>query len=86
MFVREAEFGINISQLKFSIAETKGVRRSKLAKSLLDALVPKEVQIKSTVFKTADGKLALGQKLVAAIKYKFISVVIFKDSLQNRKI
>ena len=57
-----------------------------MAKSLLDALVPKEVQIKSTVCETADGKLALGQKLVAAIKYKFISVVIFKDSLQNRKI
>ena len=86
MFVGEAEFGIQKSHLKLRIAETKGVTRSKLAKSLLHALVPKEVQIKSTVFGTADGKLALDQKLVAAIKCKFISVAISKDSLQNRKV
>ena len=44
MIVGEAEFGIQISQLKLSIAETKGITRSKLAKTLLDALVPREVQ------------------------------------------
>ena len=79
MFVGEAEFGIQISQLKLSIAETKGTTRSKLAKSLLDALVPKEVQVKSTVFGTAHRKLALDQKLVAAIKCKFVSVEISKE-------
>ena len=73
MFVGEAEFGIQISQLKLSIAETKGTTRSKLAKSLLDALVPKEVHVKSTILGTADETLALDQKLVAAIKCKFIS-------------
>ena len=83
MFVGEAEFEIQISQLKLSIAETKGITRSKLAKTLLDALVPKEVQIKSMVFGTADGKLPLDQKLVAAIKCKFISVETSKGSLQN---
>ena len=86
MFVGEAEFGIQISQLKLSIAETKGIKRSKLAKTLLDALVPKEVQLKSTVFGTADGKLPLDQKLVAAIKCKIISVEISKGSLQNWKV
>ena len=79
MFVGEAEFGIQISQLKLSMAETKGTTRSKLAKLLLDALAPEEVQVKSTVFGTADGKLALDQKLVATIKCKFISVEIPKE-------
>ena len=86
MFVGEAKLAIQISQLKFSIAETEGITRSKLVKSLLDALVPKEVQVKRTVFGTADGKLPLGQKLVAAIKCKFISVEISKNFLQNRKV
>ena len=83
MFVGEAEFGIQISQLKLSIAETKGITRSKLAKTLLDALFPKEVQVKSTAFGRADGKLPLDQKLVAAIKCKIISVETSKGSLQN---
>ena len=86
MFVGEAEFGIQISQLKLSIAETKGITRSKLAKTLLDALFPKEVQVKSTVFGRADGKLPLDQKLVAAIKCKIISVETSKGSLQNWKV
>ena len=83
MFEGEAEFGIQISQLKLSITETKGITRSKLGKTLLDALVPKEVQVKSTVFGTADGKLPLDQKLVAVMKCKIISVETSKGSLQN---
>ena len=83
MFVGDAEFGFQISHLKFSIAETKGITRSKLAKTLLDALVPREVQVKSTVFGTADGKLPLDQKLVAAIECRIISVETSKGSLQN---
>ena len=83
MFEGEAEFGIQISQLKLSITETKGITRSKLGKTLLDALVPKEVQVKSTVFGTADGKLPLDQKLVAATKCNIISVETSKGSLQN---
>ena len=75
--------GIQIPQLKLSIAETKCITRSKLAKTLLDALVPREGQVKSTVFGTADGKLPLDQKLVAAIKCKFISVETSKGSIQN---
>ena len=59
-------------QLKLGIPETKGITRNKLAKALLDALVLKEVQVKTTVFETADRKLALHQKLVTAIKCKFI--------------
>ena len=54
-----------------------------MAKTLLDALVPREGQVKSTVFGTADGKLPLDQKLVAAIKCKFISVETSKGSIQN---
>ena len=83
MFVGEAEFGIQISQLKLSLAETKGITRSKLEKTLLDALVPKEVQVNSILFGTADGNLPLDQKLVAAIKCKIISVEFSKGSLQN---
>ena len=83
MFVGEVEFGIQISKLKLSIAETKGITRNKLAKTLLDALVPKEVQVKITVFGTADWKLPLDQKLAAAIKCKIISVETSKGSLQN---
>ena len=80
---RRSRIGIQISQVKPSIAETKGITKSKLAKTLLDGLVPREVQVKSTVFGTADGKLPLDQKLVAAIKCKFISVETSKGSLQN---
>ena len=86
MFLGEAEFGIQISQIKLVIAETKGITRNKLAKTLLDALVPREVQVKSMVFETADGKLPLDQKLVAAIKYKVTSVETSKGSLQNCKV
>ena len=86
MFLGEAEFGIQISQIKLVIAETKGITRNKLAKTLLDALVPREVQVKSMVFETADGKLPLDQKLVAAIKYKITSVETSKGSLQNCKV
>ena len=86
MFVGEVEFGIQISKLKVSIAKTKGITRSKLAKTLLDALVPKEVQVKITVFGTADWKLPLDQKLAAAIKCKIISVETSKGSLQNWKV
>ena len=86
MFLGEAEFGIQISQIKLVIAETKGITRNKLAKTLLDALVPREVQVKSMVFETADGKLPLDQKLVAAIKYKITSVETSKGSLQNWKV
>ena len=83
MLVGEVEFGIQISKLKLRIAETKGITRSKLAKTLLDALFPKEVQVKSTVFGRADGKLPLDQKLVVAINCKIISVETSKCSLQN---
>ena len=86
MFLGEAEFGIQISQIKLVIAETKGITRNKLAKTLLDALVPREVQVKSMVFETADGKLPLDQKLVAAIKYKITSVETSKGSLQSWKV
>ena len=86
MFLGEAEFGIQISQIKLVIAETKGITRNKLAKTLLDALVPREVQVKSMVFETADGKLPLDKKLVAAIKYKITSVKTSKGSLQNWKV
>ena len=86
MFLGEAEFGIQISQIKLVIAETKGITRNKLAKTLLDALVPREVQVKSMVFETADGKLPLDKKLVAAIKYKITSVETSKGSLQNWKV
>ena len=86
MFLGEAEFGIQISQIKHVIAETKGITRNKLAKTLLDALVPREVQVKSMVFETADGKLPLDKKLVAAIKYKITSVETSKGSLQNWKV
>ena len=54
-----------------------------MAKTLLDALVPKEVQVKSIVFGTADRKLPLDQKLVAATKCNIISVETSKGSLQN---
>ena len=57
-----------------------------MAKTLLDALVPKEVQVKSIVFGTADGKLPLDQKLVAATKCNIISVETSKCSLQNWKV
>lgn len=59
-------------QLKLGIPETKGITRNKLAKALLDALVLKEVQVKTMVFETADRKLALYQKLVTSIKCKCI--------------
>lgn len=59
-------------QLKLGIPETKGITRNKLAKALLDALVLKEVQVKTMVFETADRKLALHQKLVTSIKCKCI--------------
>ena len=65
MFVGEVEFG---NRLKLSIAEAKGITRRKLAKALYDAPVQKEVQVKSTVRGTADGRL----KLVEAIECKFI--------------
>ena len=54
-----------------------------MEKTLLNALVPKEVQVKSIVFGTADGKLPLDQKLVAATKCNIISVETSKGSLQN---
>ena len=72
VYVGEAEYGIKINPLKLSIAETKGSTRTKLAKSLLDGLVSKNVQIKSTVFGSADGKLPLDPNLIAAIKCKFM--------------
>lgn len=62
VFVGEAELGIHILKVNLSIAETKGITKSKLAISLPEAIVPKEVLVKITVFGTADGKLALDEK------------------------
>ena len=62
VFLGEAELGIHILKVKLIIAETKGITKSKLAISLPEAIVPKEVLVKITVFGTADGKLALDEK------------------------
>ena len=67
MFVGEAGFGIQISQLNISIAEAE-YHKKPVGKSTVWFSNSEGIQVMSTVFGTADGKLALDQKLVAATK------------------
>ena len=67
MFVGEAGFGIQISQLNISIAKAE-YHKKQVGKSTVWFSNSEGIQVKSTVFGTADGKLALDQKLVAATK------------------
>ena len=57
--------------LKMSLAETKGKARLKLAPALLDVLVCKDVQRKSTL-QGSDKKAALDPSIIAAIKWKLV--------------
>ena len=55
-----------------SLAETKGKTRSKLALALLDVLVSKDLQRKSTVY-GSDKQAAIGPNIIAAIECKLVS-------------